>query len=95
MELSPGLIGTLLLISILLSGGAVIAGIMAVQAQRKVRSTYGRFARGRREDVVTLLEMHMDEVRTLQQMVRNQQAYSRQLRGILSRSHQPHRHRPL
>ncbi|MEE8599980.1 DUF4446 family protein [Euzebya tangerina] len=86
MELSPGLVGTLLVVSILLSGAALIAGIMAVQAQRKVTRTYGRFARGRREDVVTLLEMHMDEVKRLQRLVRSQQAYARQLRGVLSRS---------
>ncbi len=86
MELSPGLIGGLLVLSIVLSIGAIAAGVLAIQGERRVRATYSRFARGRREDVVTLLEMHMDEVQRLQQEVRRQQAYGRQLRALLART---------
>ncbi len=86
MELSPGLIGGLLVLSIVLSIAAIVAGVMAVQGERRVRTTYSRFARGRREDVVTLLEMHMDEVQRLQQEVRRQQANGRQLRAMLGRT---------
>lgn len=86
MEFSPSTIGALLIAAILLSIGAIAAGVMAIQGERRVRATYSRFARGRREDVVTLLEMHMDEVQRLQNEVRKQQAYGRQLRALLARS---------
>jgi hypothetical protein len=86
MEFSPQTLGVLLVVSILLSIGAIGAGVMAIQGERRVRATYSRFARGRREDVVTLLEMHMDEVQHLQAEVRKQQAYGRQLRALLSKS---------
>ncbi|WP_370324582.1 DUF4446 family protein [Euzebya sp.] len=86
MELSPGVVGVLLVVSILLSIGAIAAGVMAIQGERRVRATYSRFARGRREDVVTLLEMHLEEIKALQQEVRRQQAYARQLRSLLARS---------
>lgn len=86
MEFSPGVIGGLLILSIVLSIGAIAAGVMAVQGERRVKATYSRFARGRREDVVTLLEMHMDEVQRLQHEVRRQQAYGRHLRAVLSRT---------
>ncbi len=86
MELSEGVIGGLLIVSILLSIGAIVAGVMAIQGERRVRATYSRFARGRREDVVTLLEMHMDEVQRLQAEVRKQHAHGRQLRALLARS---------
>jgi hypothetical protein len=86
MEFSPGVIGGLLILSIVLSIGAIAVGVMAVQGERRVKATYSRFARGRREDVVTLLEMHMDEVQRLQQEVRRQQAYGKHLRAVLSRT---------
>ncbi|HUG83829.1 MAG TPA: DUF4446 family protein [Euzebya sp.] len=86
MEFSPATIGTLLIVAILLSIGAIAVGVMAVQAERRVKATYSRFARGRREDVVTLLEMHLEEVQKLQTEVRKQQAYGRQLRALLARS---------
>ncbi|CAN5505694.1 hypothetical protein BH23ACT9_BH23ACT9_18290 [soil metagenome] len=85
MELSESLIGGLLVVSILLSIGAIAAGVIAIQGERRVRATYSRFARGRREDVVTLLEMHLDEIQRLQAEVRKQQAYGRQLRALLSK----------
>ncbi|MGI9015513.1 MAG: DUF4446 family protein [Euzebya sp.] len=86
MELSPGVTGGLLIVSILLSIAAIAAGVMAIQGERRVRSTYSRFARGRREDVVTLLGMHIDEVQRLQHEVRKQHAYGRQLRALLART---------
>jgi hypothetical protein len=86
MELNPGLLGGLLVLSIVLSIAALAAGVMAVQGERRVRAVYSRFARGRREDVVTLLEVHMDEVQRLQQEVRRQQAYGRHLRALLGRT---------
>lgn len=86
MELSSGTIGALLLVSILLSIGAIAAGVSAKQGEKRIKQTYSRFARGRREDVVTLLELHLDEIARLQAEVRRQQAYGRQLRALLARS---------
>jgi hypothetical protein len=85
VELSPATVGALLVVSILLSIGAIAVGVVAIRGERRVRAIYSRFARGRREDVVTLLEMHMDEVKHLQGQVRQQQAYGRQLRALLAR----------
>lgn len=86
MELSTGFIGGLLVIAIVLSLVAVIVGVMALQGQRRVRATYSRFARGRREDVVTLLGMHLDEIKALRHDVRRQQTQARQLRALTSRT---------
>lgn len=83
MELSNGVVGSLLILSIVLSIAAIATGAVAIQAQRRVRATYSRFARGRREDVVTLLGMHIDEVQQLQRDVRRQEAYGRQLRALM------------
>lgn len=86
MEFSPATIGLLVILSILLSIGAIVAGVMAIHGERRVRAIYSRFARGRREDVVTLLELHLDEIQRLQVEVKKQQAYGRQLRALLARS---------
>ncbi len=86
MELSDSVVGSLLIISIVLSIAAIATGALAIQSQRRVRATYSRFARGRREDVVTLLGMHIDEVQQLQRDVRRQQAYGRQLRALMGRT---------
>ncbi len=86
MELSDSVVGSLLIISIVLSIAAIATGALAIQSQRRVRATYSRFARGRREDVVTLLGMHIDEVQQLQRDVGRQQAYGRQLRALMGRT---------
>lgn|GEM_PF-569672 len=86
MEFSPGTVGTLLIVAILASIGAIAVGVMAIQGERRVRATYSRFARGRREDVVTLIGMHIDEVQRLQQVVRRHQSQAKQLRGLVSRT---------
>lgn len=85
MEFSSSTVGTLLVIAIVASIGAIGVGVMAIQSERRVRATYARFARGRREDVVTLIGMHIDEVQRLQGQVRRHQAQVRQLRGLMAR----------
>lgn len=86
MEFSPGTVGTLLIVAILASIGAIGVGVMAIQSERRVRAAYSKFARGRREDVVTLIEMHIDEVQRLQGVVRRQNAQSKQLRALVART---------
>ncbi len=86
MEFSPSTVGTLLIVAIIAAIGAIGVGVMAIQSERRIRATYSRFARGRREDVVTLIGMHIDEVQRLQGQVRRQQAHMRQLRGIVART---------
>ena len=86
MEFSPSTLGTLLIVAIVLAIAAIVIGVIAIQGERRVRATYSRFARGRREDVVTLIEMHLDEVARLRDEVRRQRAYADHLRALLGRT---------
>src|SRR5690606_37083723 len=85
-EFSPSTLGTLLIVAIVLAIAAIVIGVIAIQGERRVRATYSRFARGRREDVVTLIEMHLDEVARLRDEVRRQRAYADHLRALLGRT---------
>ncbi len=86
MELSTSTLGLLLALAIALSIGALVVGVLAIQGQRRVRAAYGRFSRGSRDDVITLIDRHIEEVAQLREEVRRQQAYADQLRALIGRA---------
>lgn len=86
MELSSGTLGALMAAAIVLALAGVALGLVALQGQRRVRGAYAKFSRGRREDVIALLERHIDEVARLREEVRRQRRYADHLRGLLGRT---------
>jgi hypothetical protein len=65
VELSPTMAGALVLLALLLGFVALVVAALALHGQRKVRRAYRAFSQGSREDVLTLLERHLGEVRGL------------------------------
>ena len=70
----------LLVLSIVLSLFALVMGFKAVQGEQRVKAAYRRFSKGRKEDVVTLLDAHIAEVEALRDEVAMMNAENRQLR---------------
>jgi hypothetical protein len=62
---NPATVGVLLVVALLLGIASVVLGIIAVSGQRRVARAYRTFSMGSRDDVLTLMERHLDEVRRL------------------------------
>lgn len=84
VELPAQTTGLLLVIAIALGAVAVIVAAVALVGQRRVRTAYQAFSRGSRDDVLTLLQRHIDEVRALRRDVAEQRRYADQLRGLIA-----------
>lgn len=82
MEFTPTTVGILLIVAILLSGAALVVGAVALSGQRKVRRAYQTFSMGSRDDVLTLLQRHIDEVGLLRSDVRTLRRYADELREL-------------
>lgn len=76
----------LLVLSIVLSLFALVMGFKAVQGEQRVKAAYRRFSKGRKEDVVTLLDAHIAEVEALRDEVAMMNAENRQLRTLISKT---------
>jgi hypothetical protein len=61
----------------------VLAGF-ALLGQRRVREAYQVFSQGSREDVLTLLQRHIEQVGQLRDDVAHQMRYANQLRSLIS-----------
>jgi hypothetical protein len=83
VELSPEVVGGLLVIAILVGIAGLAAGLVALNGQRRVRRAYHAFSMGSRDDVLTLLERHVDEVAGLRRDVHEQRRYAEELRELL------------
>ena len=83
MELSDTVLAALAI------GGAVVAVVavavagLALSGQRRVRRAYRVFSRGEREDVLTLIQRHVDEVVALRSEVAALDTRADELRGLL------------
>lgn len=67
--------------------GAVVAlalAMLAIAGQRHVKRAYRVFSGGRREDVLSLLQRHVDEVQALRAEVAELDAQGKQLRELLA-----------
>lgn len=65
MELSTTTIAVLLGAAILLGSAAVVVSVVALRGQRRVRASYQVFSGGSRDDVLSLLHRHIEQVREL------------------------------
>ncbi|MGH3666001.1 MAG: DUF4446 family protein [Egibacteraceae bacterium] len=86
MELGPTTLGVLLLVAVALSLLAILLSLVAVAGQRRVRAAYRAFGSGKsgpREDVLAVLQHHVDEVRGLRDDVRDVRRYGEGLREML------------
>ena len=91
MQLSTTTVGVLLVVAILIAVGAVAVSVVALVGQRRVRASYRTFSQGSREDVLTLLQRHIEEVEGLRGDVAGLREHAFGLRemlaGCLSRVH--------
>ena len=91
MQLSTTTVGVLLVVAILIAVGAVVVAVIALLGQRRVRASYRAFSQGSREDVLTLLQRHVEEVQGLRRDVAALREHGYGLRdmvaGCLSRVH--------
>lgn len=65
MELSSSTVGTLAVLALLVGAVACVLAAAALNGQRRVKRAYRTFSMGHREDVLSLLERHINEVRDL------------------------------
>lgn len=86
MELTTEAAGALLLVAIAVGIAAIVLSVMALAGQRRVRSAYRAFSQGSRDDVLTLLRRHVDEVAGLRSEVGHLEARSDDLRELLRSS---------
>lgn len=83
LELTTATVGLLLLAVIALAVIALVLSTVALLGQRRVRAAYRTFSMGSHDDVLTLLQRHIDAVEGLRQRVEGLQSYADELRGLL------------
>lgn len=82
MELTPTTASWLVIVAILLAVAALAVGIVALNGQRRVRRAYQTFSMGSRDDVLTLLQRHIDEVGLLRSDVRGLRRFTDEVRDL-------------
>ena len=65
VELNSATVGALLIVAIVIAFAAVVIAVLALVGQRRVRASYRVFSQGSRDDVLTMLQRHIEEVRAL------------------------------
>lgn len=86
MELSPATVGLMVVLALLLGAGALGVAAAALKGQRRVRSAYRTFSGAHRDDVLTLLERHIDEVSRLREEVADLRRHGADLRALIGRT---------
>ncbi len=84
MDLSTTTLAALAIGAAVVAVAAVVVAVLALLGQRDVRHAYRIFAGGSREDVLSLLQRHLDEVAGLRRDVSALRARSDQLRGLMA-----------
>ena len=91
MELSSTTVGTVLIGTLIMAFVAVLVAVLALVGQRRVRASYRVFSGGSRDDVLTLLERHINDVDSLRSEVDALRKHGYGLRdmvgGCISRVH--------
>jgi hypothetical protein len=82
VEFTPTTVGMLLIVAILLSCAALVVGLVSLSGQRRVKRAYQAFSMGSRDDVLTLLHRHIDEVGLLRSDVRSLRRFADELREL-------------
>lgn len=83
MQFNESTIGALVLVAIGAAVVAMLLGVIAITGQRRVRESYRVFSMGSRDDVLTLLQRHIEEVRGLRRDVAGVRQYGDDLRDLL------------
>ncbi len=84
MELPASTVGALVVLAIALGIAALGVAVSALQGQKRVRDAYRQFSQGSREDVLTLIARHVDEVEGLRRDVARQREYGDALRALIA-----------
>jgi len=84
VEFDAATVGVLVLVAIALALVAVGVGVVALRGQRQVRAAYATFSAGSDDDVLTLLQRHIEEVRGLRVDVADLRDYTDGLRTLVS-----------
>lgn len=84
MELDATTLGALLIVAIVTALAAVVVAVIALLGQRRVRASYRVFSQGSRDDVLTMLQRHIEEVRALRTDVGSLRDHSYGVRDLLA-----------
>ncbi len=84
MELNAATTGVLLVVALVAAFGALTLAALALVGHRRVREAYRTFSMGSRDDVLTLLQRHIDQVEQLRGDVARQDQYGDQLRELIA-----------
>ena len=84
MELSSSTAGLLLIVTLVTALAAVLISVFALVGQRRVRAAYRVFSQGSRDDVLTQLQRHIEEVRGLRGDVGDLRDHSYGVRDMLA-----------
>lgn len=82
MDLNESTLATLLVVALAVAAVALVAAGVALVGQQRVRTAYRKFSQGSRDDVLTLLQRHIDEVRELRREVAALRDYADGLRDL-------------
>lgn len=74
----------LMIVALVAAVAAVVVAGLALVGQRRVLRAYQMFSQGSRDDVLTLLQRHIEQVSQLREDVARQTHYSQQLRSLIS-----------
>ena len=83
MELSATVLAALAIGAAVAAVAATVVAVVALSGQRQVRRAYRVFSGGRREDILSHLQRHLDEVAGLRRDVGDLRTRHEQLRGML------------
>lgn len=84
MEFDAATVGVLVLVAIALATVAIGVGMVALRGQRRVRAAYAAFSADSGDDVLTLLQRHIEQVRGLRVDVAALRDYTDGLRALVS-----------
>ena len=84
MELDATTLGALLIVAIATAVVAVVIAVIALLGQRRVRASYRIFSQGSRDDVLTMLQRHIEEVHGLREDVSGLRTHSYGVRDMLA-----------
>jgi hypothetical protein len=84
MDLDETTLGVLLVVAIAIAVAAIVIGVIALLGQRRVRASYRVFSQGSRDDVLTMLQRHVEEVQGLRGDVDGLRRHSYGVRDLLA-----------
>lgn len=84
MELSSTTVGALVVVTLVAAVAALLVSAIALLGQRRVRASYRVFSQGSRDDVLTMLQRHIQEVRALRSDVGGLRDHSYGVRDMLA-----------